>query len=106
MHQQDGRLEEAENAYRRALAVRPDIANAVYNLGILLRRTGRFKESVEALRRLLEIQPNFGAAYENLGRSLYRDGSFDEAATAYAEWRRIERWEEHTSELRSIGRSS
>ena len=47
-HCAHGRLDDAERAYRDALRLRPGYANALNNLGSLLRDTGRIAEAERA----------------------------------------------------------
>ena len=46
-HQQAGELEQAVDAYRAALALRPDHVQALNNLGVALKNLGRFDGAVE-----------------------------------------------------------
>jgi eukaryotic-like serine/threonine-protein kinase len=50
-----GRYKEAEAAYREAIRLRPDYAEAHCNLGYVLRAQGRFAESLTAYRRGHEL---------------------------------------------------
>ena len=49
-----GRVPEAIDAYERLLAVRPDLADSWYNLGLLRRQAGQFDAALTAYRRALE----------------------------------------------------
>jgi tetratricopeptide (TPR) repeat protein len=75
---QQGRLAEAEAAFRRHLELEPDSAEAHYNLGNVLRDLGRLDESEPAFRRATELRPSFPEAHCNLGRALERLGRFGE----------------------------
>src|SRR5690348_1220890 len=69
--QQQGRWDEAEAAYRRVLAERPDLANAWYNLAFVQRRAGRFEAAIESYSQALargvrdpeEVHLNRGVIY-------------------------------------------
>ncbi|MCP5247575.1 MAG: tetratricopeptide repeat protein [Candidatus Accumulibacter sp.] len=52
------RLSEAEDSYRRALEIKPDLANALLNLGVTLTELGRHRESPAACRQALAVNPN------------------------------------------------
>jgi len=75
-----GKLAEAEQAYRRAIEVRPGYPEALNNLGQLLARTGRSDEAIrafdEALGNMLYKEP--WVARCNKGQALYRAGRRDE----------------------------
>ncbi len=76
------RLGEAAEAYRRAIELRPDFADAHYNLGNIQRLLGRLDEAVAAYRRAVAINPAALPAYINLGITLQQLAAFDEAVEA------------------------
>lgn len=51
------RLDEAEGAFRRALALDPKLDRAWYGLGVTLIRLGRADDALAALERNTELQP-------------------------------------------------
>lgn len=65
-----GRGAEAEDAYRRALALRPDLADARFNLAALLSAHGRIAECAMELQALLAHDPAARDAREQLVRQL------------------------------------
>ena len=64
----EDRLGDAEDAFRRALDIRPDFPEALNNLGVVLRLTGRHDEAEAVCRRALELRPGYVAALYNLAR--------------------------------------
>ena len=62
-----GRLDEAIDAYHRAIALDPTHANAYSNLGVLLRATGKPVEAEAAYRTAIRLNPEHIDAYTNLG---------------------------------------
>lgn len=66
----EGRVEEAEEAYREALRLRPSSPSALYSLGVLLRVTGRPDEADEAFAEAGEFgtHPDAVRAREMLGQ--------------------------------------
>jgi protein O-mannosyl-transferase len=50
-YKQLGRSAEAEKSYRRALALKPDLADGWYNLGNLLEGAGRLREALDAFTK-------------------------------------------------------
>jgi tetratricopeptide (TPR) repeat protein len=63
-----GRLSEAADAYQKLLALRPNLANCWYNLGVVERRLGRFDSALAAYQRALEWGvPQPEAAHLNRG---------------------------------------
>jgi len=79
IYQAEGRLEEAEAAYRRAIGIAPDRPGPHYNLGTILEATGRGEEAVAAYREAVRIDPQDPMALNNLGRSLLAAGRAVEA---------------------------
>lgn len=65
-----GRLPEAEQLYRRSLALRPDYANAWSNLSNTLRLRMQLTEAEQAARRALALQPDHVSSLVNLGCAL------------------------------------
>lgn len=51
---QGGRPAEAATAYQSLLSLRPDLTDAWYNLGLVLRRAGRYAEALEAYGEALK----------------------------------------------------
>ncbi len=48
---EQGKLEEAIEAYNKALAIKPDYADAYYNMGIALKEQGKLEEAIEAYNK-------------------------------------------------------
>lgn len=80
--QQQRRLAEAEQVYRRVLAAAPRSADAWCYLGMALHDQRRFGEAEQAYRQALSLKPQFPIAYNNLGNTLSAAGRFDEAEAA------------------------
>jgi tetratricopeptide (TPR) repeat protein len=66
-----------------AVALRPDSAGAILNLGGALSEAGRLDEAVAAYRRAIELRPDYATAHYNLGLTLGKQGRPDEAAAAH-----------------------
>ena len=76
------RYEKAAEAFRRAIALNPDVARVHFNLGAVLLRLGRFEEARAALDDSIRISP-VATAYSNLGVAHYLLGHFPEAAASF-----------------------
>jgi Flp pilus assembly protein TadD len=62
-----GRLGDAEAAFARALAIKPEDPVTLYNWGVALGAAGRFDDAAAVYRRAIAAKPDFGRAFENLG---------------------------------------
>ncbi|CAL8123281.1 unnamed protein product [Orchesella dallaii] len=78
-----GKLKEAEQAYRKALHFRSNLADVHYNLGILLESQGRLDEALESYRSAIHFRPKLAPAYVNAGQVLTRLGRISEARELY-----------------------
>jgi tetratricopeptide (TPR) repeat protein len=74
---------EAEEAYRRALQLNPDLPEALINLGRLFQTRGRRHEAEDLYRRARTVQPDLAVAAFNLGTVLEEQRRTEEAAEAY-----------------------
>ena len=74
----EGKLDEAEKAFRQALELRPSYADARNNLGNLLERQGKFREAIAEYEKAIEIRPDFRQAHFNLGRILVNQQRYTE----------------------------
>ena len=78
-----GRADDAEAGYRRAIALAPGLAEAHNNLGLILERRGRPAEAAACYRRAIGAKPAYAEAHNNLGNALLALGSGDEAIAAF-----------------------
>ena len=74
-----GEWDRAAEAYRQAIAVNPQQANARNNLGQILERQGSSAAAAEEYRQAVASRPDFRIARFNLGRMLVALGKTQEA---------------------------
>jgi tetratricopeptide (TPR) repeat protein len=85
-----GLFEKAEDAYRAALMINLNYAEAHNNLGLLLANLNRLEEAKREYREAIRINPNYTEAHINLGRLLANLKRFEEAEKEYREAIRID----------------
>ena len=68
------RAEEALVLHDKALARRPDYADAHNNRGAALYTLSRFAEAIEGFTRAVALKPTLAEAFNNLGNALLRTG--------------------------------
>lgn len=74
-----GRLDEAAERYRRAVAGAPRHPQAQYNLGLVLEAQGDTESAMRHYREALDAFPEYANAHNNLGGLLAARGRSDEA---------------------------
>ena len=73
-------LDQAEVAYQKAIALKPDYADAYYQLGAVYIRQKKYEAAYAPLRQALESDPGYISAYNALGLLHIRQGAYQEAA--------------------------
>ena len=76
-------LERKLNNANKALAIKPDFADAYYNIGIALQQKNKLEEAIEAYNKALAIKPDYANAYYNIGIALQQKNKLEEAIEAY-----------------------
>lgn len=75
-----GRLPAAEVSYRNALAIAPDDAGVLNDVGYFLADNElKLDEAIQMLRRANELMPRNGSLLDSLGWALMKAGKLDEA---------------------------
>lgn len=77
------RLDQAEQHYRAALALKSSLADAHYNYGVLLAASRRHREAADTFRLALDVNPFHAQAHNNLATLLAAQGNLDAAASHY-----------------------
>uniref|UniRef100_A0A3Q0R7Y8 dolichyl-phosphate-mannose--protein mannosyltransferase n=1 Tax=Amphilophus citrinellus TaxID=61819 RepID=A0A3Q0R7Y8_AMPCI len=78
-----GKMAEAEKAYRNALHYRGNMADMLYNLGLLLQENERFSEALHYYRLAIGSRPTLASAYLNIGIILMNQGHLEEAKRTF-----------------------
>ena len=69
--------------FETAVSLKPDYAEAHFNLGVVLKVSGRPNLAVESYKKAIELLPNYLGAHSNLGNALKQIGKLEEAVTSY-----------------------
>ncbi|XP_067855560.1 protein O-mannosyl-transferase TMTC2-like isoform X2 [Heptranchias perlo] len=78
-----GKVLEAEKAYRNALYYRSNMADMLYNLGLLLQENDRFSEALHYYKLAIGSRPTLASAYLNTGIILMNQGRLEEAKRTF-----------------------
>jgi hypothetical protein len=82
-HHQAGHLDEAEQLYRRALAIDPQNADCLHLLGMIAFQSGQLTRAAALIRQAIELHPAAASYHSNLGNVLQAEGNLDEAEACY-----------------------
>jgi predicted O-linked N-acetylglucosamine transferase (SPINDLY family) len=83
LHHRAGRLDLAEQIYRRILAVEPEHADALHLLGLVAHQTGQHAKAAELIGRAVATSPGVSVYYGNLGEAQRVLRRTTEAIAAY-----------------------
>ncbi len=78
-----GRLAQAAAAYRRILAIRPDVGEVHNDLGIVFAQQGDLAAATTCFLQAIALRPKLADAFFNLGNVLQNLGRFGEAVQRY-----------------------
>ena len=59
---QQGKQDEAIDAYNKALSIKPDYAEAFNNMGIALKEQGKLEEAIASYNKALSLKPDYAEA--------------------------------------------
>ncbi len=82
-HHRAGRLDKAATLYRRALKQRPENAEALHLLGVLLHQQGKHEEALRALDKAVRLDHRVAPYHFNYGEVLRALGRAEEASARY-----------------------
>jgi Flp pilus assembly protein TadD len=79
----EGREAEAAKAFRQAIGIRPDWAEAHSLLGSTLARAGNFADAEAELRKAVSLKPDYAEGWNFLGEFLKARGKTQEAQECF-----------------------
>ncbi len=83
-YERQGRLDLAETALKRALALDPANPYLHFNQGHLMETSGRPDLAEKSYREAIRLQPSYPQAHFNLGQILFRERKLEEALAQYS----------------------
>ena len=78
-----GKMDDAEEFYKKALTLEPQNADAYNNYGVFLGKTGHKTKALEKYKMALKLNPSHSVALVNMARQLRSSGNIQEAEQAY-----------------------
>ena len=85
-----GKFEEAVKAFKQAIKLKPDYAEAHYNLGDAYAQLQQYKKAIEEYKQAIKLKPDFAMAHNNMGTAHYKLGEHKKAIAAYKEAIRLD----------------
>jgi tetratricopeptide (TPR) repeat protein len=76
---QQGQIAPAEADYRRVIALKPEMFEAHFDLGVALEQQGKFDDALGAFQRAAELRPGDAATQYEIGAIHFKGGRFDQA---------------------------
>ncbi|MEX0611425.1 MAG: tetratricopeptide repeat protein, partial [Pirellulales bacterium] len=83
-------VEEGIGYMRAAVALRPESAHAMMNLGSGHRFLRQYDQAIGCYRKAIELRPNYSRCFYNLGVALGKKGLHEEASAAFEEAIKLE----------------
>ena len=78
-----GQLDNAVAAFKKAISIKPDYAEAHHNMGNALREQGKLDEATRFYKKAFSIKPDYAEAHLNIGNVFKDQGKIEEAIEAY-----------------------
>lgn len=88
---EEGRYEDAAKAFRQALGIKSDWAEAHSLLGSVLTQTGDLHGAEQELRKAVQLKPDYAEGWNYLGEFLKAHGKQKEAEDAFAKAKQFAR---------------
>ena len=77
------RYDAAIDSYKQVIMIKPDYAEAYYNMGITLDEKGELDAAIDSYKKAIEIKSDYAGAYYNMGNALKAKGELDAAIDNY-----------------------
>ena len=78
-----GQLDASIEAFNKAIAIKPDYAEAYCNMGNALQEQDKLEKAIGSYNKAIAIKPEYADPYNNMGNALQEQGKLEEALEAY-----------------------
>jgi len=99
---QEGKVEAAEAAFRQAISIDPELAQAHANLGTVLANQNKVAEAIPQFEEAVRLRPDMAFLHYQLGIALYIDDRAEEAIDSLKEARDLLKEQGKTKEAEQI----
>ena len=82
-------FDSAINSFKKATHLKPDYADAYFNIGKALKDKGDLDASIESFKQAIRFKPNYADAYLDLGNALKDKGDLDASIESYQQAMKI-----------------
>ena len=76
-------LDLAITAFQKVISLKPNFADAYFNMGVALNDQGKMEEAIKAYNKAISLKPNYADAYYNMADILKDQGKLNKAIEAY-----------------------
>ena len=76
-------FDDAIESYKQVLKIKPDYAEAYYNMGVALKSKGNPEAAIDSYKQALKIKPNYAEAHNNMGNALTDKDDLEGAIDSY-----------------------
>jgi tetratricopeptide (TPR) repeat protein len=83
------KFNEALTQYMKVLKLKPEMASAYHNIGVVHEKSGRLARAIEHYQRALELDLELAKSHKQLAIAMLRHRRFDEASKHFAETVRL-----------------
>ena len=81
-----GKLDEAINAYKNSISLKPNYIEAYLNFGITSINLGKIDDAIKSFKKITLIKPDYAEAFNKLGFAFQEQDKFDDAIEAYKKY--------------------
>lgn len=90
LNAEKGRFDAAIADFERAVALKSDDADSLFNLAFALQRQGKHPEAIERFRQATQANAFLDRAWYGMGISMVKLGRYEDAAAMFAEAARLQ----------------